>query len=222
MADFGVSKRVIGGNTSLHTSLTRDFMAPEVLGFVDEIGKYTNAVNMWSLGTLASWLMTQRVLVDVSKMFLFSKGRFDLPLSTLPSKSISVPGVDFVSKLLIYQPHLRLIASAAISHEWLHQAMGKDRLVDDSSAISRDSVEFKRDGSSQRHEKKPAFESEDGANHKGLPGDGEDSLDSTNGNVTGRVEVVGNEDHGEAASDRQRDQVYAGSRNPLIKSKNAG
>lgn len=118
-------------------------MAPEILGFTEDSCEYTNAVDMWSLGCLASWLLTQQVLVDVSKMYLFSRGRFPLPLDVLSSKAVSKPGLDFVANLLVYQPHLRMSALAAVRHEWLRSHSSSDGLIDDtSSAASRDSLDL--------------------------------------------------------------------------------
>ncbi|KEF61421.1 CAMK protein kinase [Exophiala aquamarina CBS 119918] len=159
LGDLGVSKKVLGGNTSLHTSLTGEFMAPEILGFTEEACEYTNAVDMWSLGCLASWLLIQRVLVDVSKMFLFSRGRFPLPLDLLSSKSVSDHGLDFVANLLVYRPDLRMSAPAAVRHEWLHSSSSNDGLIDDtSSAASRDSLDLAK-ATSTRNEQPIAKES---------------------------------------------------------------
>jgi len=125
-------------------------MAPEILGFTEDSFEYTNAVDMWSLGCLASWLLIQQVLVDVSKMFMFSRGRFPLPLDLLSSRSVSAHGLDFVANLLVYRSDMRMSAQAAVQHEWLRSSSPHDGLIDDtSSAASRDSLNLGKAKSAQ-------------------------------------------------------------------------
>jgi serine/threonine protein kinase len=54
LGDFGVAKAVADG---LRTRVgTMAYMAPELIDA--KIGKYTSAVDMWSLGCVVYWVLT--------------------------------------------------------------------------------------------------------------------------------------------------------------------
>ena len=140
LADFGVSKRC-KGNTALHTLLSgnTDFTAPELLGFTDTV-TVTDAVDMWSVGCLAAWLLTQDVLLQTQNMFAFSTGRFVLPVTKLTTKDVSESGVNFVTNLIKHKPEARLTAEAALHHAWLGEHAKACESDDNISVMSSDST----------------------------------------------------------------------------------
>ncbi|KAL8669334.1 MAG: hypothetical protein Q9168_006070 [Polycauliona sp. 1 TL-2023] len=69
IADFGISKRASDGLTELRTKIgTPAFAAPEVLGFCpldeDSSDAYTNAVDVWSLGVIAFFILTGELIFE--------------------------------------------------------------------------------------------------------------------------------------------------------------
>ena len=60
IGDFGITKRITNDQTTLKTEIgTLDYLAPEVLGYVDEeTSQYTNSVDIWSLGCACHRLLT--------------------------------------------------------------------------------------------------------------------------------------------------------------------
>ncbi|KAK5095923.1 Cyclin-dependent kinase catalytic subunit [Exophiala xenobiotica] len=141
VADFGISK-CHNDNTALHTLLTGDseFAAPEIMGFTDDT-TVTNAVDMWSLGCLVTWLTIRVCLVRPQDMFPFAVGRFTPPFEKLTASGVSQSGLDFVSRLLLQNPAQRLTAEAALEHIWL---AGCVELVefDDTLSISSRQPEY--------------------------------------------------------------------------------
>jgi len=141
VADFGISK-CHNDNTALHTLLTGDceFAAPEIMGFTDDT-TVTNAVDMWSLGCLVTWLTIRVCLVRPQDMFPFAAGRFSPPLEKLTASGVSQSGLEFVLKLLLQNPAQRLTAEAALEHIWL---AGCVELVefDDTLSISSRQPEY--------------------------------------------------------------------------------
>ena len=60
IGDFGITKRILNEQTFLKTEMgTLEYLAPEVLGHVEEENsRYTNAVDLWSLGCTCHRLLT--------------------------------------------------------------------------------------------------------------------------------------------------------------------
>jgi len=77
----------------------------------------TSAVDMWSIGCIATWLYIHDLLVRGARnMFLLSEGRLPLPLDKLESKELSGNGINFISTLLSRTPSDRLTATTALEH----------------------------------------------------------------------------------------------------------
>ena len=66
IGDFGVAKRIQDDGTALKTETgTRDYLAPEVSGHIDEENfVYSNAVDMWSLGCIMYKLVVRKSPFD--------------------------------------------------------------------------------------------------------------------------------------------------------------
>lgn len=88
------------------------------MGFTDDT-TVTNAVDMWSLARLVTWLTIRECLVSPHDMFLFAAGRFSPPFERLTASGVSQSGLEFVSRLLLHNPAQRLTAEAALKHAWL-------------------------------------------------------------------------------------------------------
>jgi len=97
IADFGISKRVTGDLTAMRTPIcTRDFAAPEVLGF-GESGSYTNAVDIWSLGVIAFLILTGKSLFkDPNRLNQYVIGVFAFPCDVLLANQVSKEGCEFI------------------------------------------------------------------------------------------------------------------------------
>ncbi|KAK5083318.1 Protein kinase protein rad53 [Exophiala xenobiotica] len=121
VCDFGISKRVRGATTALHTSFEGDFMAPEILGFVDDgtSGEYTSAVDMWSLGCLAYWLLKLKLPVPRRKMMAHCSRPWPDAAKSVETTDINEASTDFILSLLKPEPKQRPTASAAFAHDWL-------------------------------------------------------------------------------------------------------
>ena len=106
----------------MHTSIETEYTAPEISGFVgdgsEESSKYTNAVDMWSLGCLLHWLLTQRLPLSKWDMMPFCSGSKPFPAQHLSKQFVSPEGINFIQKLMTPQPHERMNAFEALEHGW--------------------------------------------------------------------------------------------------------
>ena len=119
MGDFGVSKRVKHGSTSLHTAIEGQYSAPEMLfGMEDENSSYTSAVDMWSLGCLIHWLLTGNLPLSRRELLPFYQERISLPKTLLTTHQFSAEAIEFICKLLERQPRDRLTAPEGLRHAW--------------------------------------------------------------------------------------------------------
>jgi len=141
VSDFGVSKRVRGATTALHTSFEGDFMAPEILGFVDDgtSGEYTSAVDMWSLGCIAYWLLKSELPVPRRKMMAYCSRPWPDAAKNIEMTDLDEASQDFILALLKPDPQQRTKASAACAHDWLQ---GESK----GAAVSAPSNQRKRGG----------------------------------------------------------------------------
>lgn len=124
VSDFGVSKRVRGATTVLHTSFEGDFMAPEILGFVDDetSGEYTSAVDLWSLGCLAYWLLNVSMPVPRRRMMAHCNRPWADVVKNFDAPGMDEVSKDFVLSLLRPEPKQRMSATQARGHTWLKSA----------------------------------------------------------------------------------------------------
>ncbi|KAL7559058.1 hypothetical protein ACA910_018413 [Epithemia clementina (nom. ined.)] len=125
--DFGLSKKFLGDKPGVMTDRvgTVYTMAPQVLQ-----GIYSSQADLWSLGVIAYMLLSaskpfmhkrRRKMID---MIMRGAYHFDAPVWDL----ISTEAKDFVSKLLVVDPKIRLNAKQALEHEWI---VNREKLSDE-------------------------------------------------------------------------------------------
>ena len=81
--DSCISKRVVSEQTDLRTEIgTRHYVAPEVLGFVDEdTCRYTDKVDLWALGSVLHRLLTtEPPFAKVYRLASYCWGKINLPI----------------------------------------------------------------------------------------------------------------------------------------------
>jgi ankyrin repeat protein len=126
IGDFGISKRIQGGESALRSVVgTHEFAAPEILGILDnapESSEYTNAVDIWSFGCVLYYLLTKCLPFPLSKMGLLWKYCTQptlFPEDGLKARNVSDAGILFIKDLMIPQPSKRKTASAALAAPWI-------------------------------------------------------------------------------------------------------
>ena len=120
IGDFGITERVPHDGTSLKTETgTLGYVAPEVLGYHDqESSKYTNAVDLWSLGCICHRLLTmQAPFENPATMIRYCSGVIKLPIEIL--RRDDDEAVAFVKRLLMVIPSERYTAERALQSTWL-------------------------------------------------------------------------------------------------------
>ncbi|KAK3176204.1 hypothetical protein OEA41_007527 [Lepraria neglecta] len=129
IGDFGITKRITRDGTYLITEIgTREYLAPEVLGYIDEeTSKYTNAVDIWSLGCVCHRLLTMRPPFSrQTALALYCTGSASLALGTAQNEAVSQEAVQFVKQLMAVQPSERLTAEIALQSVWLSKIENMD------------------------------------------------------------------------------------------------
>ena len=98
----------------MNTSIETEYTAPEITGHItmeDEASCYTSAVDLWSLGCLVHWLLTQQLPLSRRDLLLFCMDRMPCPIERMIEHQCSDDAIDFVVKLLKPQPQSRMTAS---------------------------------------------------------------------------------------------------------------
>ncbi|KAJ5768902.1 kinase-like protein [Penicillium odoratum] len=125
IADFGISKRVLDGETDLRSRVgTEGYIAPEVFGIIEvdeESSRYTSAVDVWSLGCLLHYILTkeppfpklttlQYYCCDEDSVF---------PEEKLFTQGVGISGRNFIKRLLGVDPGARpKVTSLDIMTQW--------------------------------------------------------------------------------------------------------
>ncbi|KAG0133632.1 kinase-like domain-containing protein, partial [Tuber indicum] len=126
LGDFGTSKRILTQDTTaLDTQVaTRVYGAPEVLGLDSnsETSRYTNSVDIWSLGCVVYELLVgARLFVSECQVSCYYFGKLPFPEDKL--KGLSPPtdevGISFLKRMLAIQPKNRPNAAGALRDAWL-------------------------------------------------------------------------------------------------------
>ncbi|KAJ5127738.1 hypothetical protein N7448_008517 [Penicillium atrosanguineum] len=129
IADFGISKRALEGQTELRTQIgTQGYMAPEILGLVDEAKEdstYTCAVDIWSLGCLLFYLLTKQTpFSEYESLRDYVKGYTTFPDTHLIENSTSPSVQNFINRLLAPSPEDRPEASVDLVVDWVIEQDG--------------------------------------------------------------------------------------------------
>lgn len=124
IADFGISKRRQKGVTTLHTLQrgTLGFAAPKVLGVKTggQGGSYTFAVDIWSLGAVTYYILTNKVAFDnATDIVMYAMGMGEFPIQALEENNASEKAKDFVKALLAAKPESRPLVALTITLPWL-------------------------------------------------------------------------------------------------------
>ncbi|VUC37622.1 unnamed protein product [Clonostachys rosea] len=128
IADFGISKRRQKGVTTLHTLQrgTLGFVAPEVIGVNAETtgGSYTFAVDIWSLGAMAHYILTHKLVFDnASDIVLYAMKLKEFPIAALDRSRASEKAKNFIIALLAAHPESRPLVATAFDHPWLAEQL---------------------------------------------------------------------------------------------------
>lgn len=119
IGDFGIAKHV-GGTTELRTFAgSPGYVAPEVWGYLDsDTSKYTNAVDIWSLGCLVYAMITKETpFPETLELLEYIHARISFPETKLKSKASTA--TRFITSLMKPRPQDRLTAGMALEHPWL-------------------------------------------------------------------------------------------------------
>ena len=115
--------------TFLRTQVgTPDYLAPEVLGYVEEeTSRYTNAVDLWSLGCICHRLLTlESPFPKMTALARYCLGMTELPIEVLYKSTVSEEAVTLVKDLMNIQPSERIDAEAALHSLWLKDVESLD------------------------------------------------------------------------------------------------
>ncbi len=115
--------------TFLRTQIgTPDYSAPEVLGYVEEeTSRYTNAIDLWSLGCICYRLLTlEPPFPKMTALARYCLGMTELPIETLYKTTVSEEAITFVKDLMSAQPSERPNAEAALHSLWLKDVESLD------------------------------------------------------------------------------------------------
>ena len=122
IGDFGITKRILNEQTFLRTEIgTPDYLAPEVLGYVEEeTSRYTNAVDLWSLGCICHRLLTlESPFPKMTALARYCLGMTELPIEALYKSTVTEEAITLVKDLMNAQPSERINAEAALHSLWL-------------------------------------------------------------------------------------------------------
>ncbi|EIW63647.1 Pkinase-domain-containing protein [Trametes versicolor FP-101664 SS1] len=121
VADFGLAK-VVDSMTMLRTMCgTPVYLAPEVVNQAPNEG-YDQVVDSWSVGVIVFSMLTMSTPFGEEDMSADVKTRVStrqVEWGILQEFNVSPEGVDFIQKLLEYDPSKRMTLSDARHHPWL-------------------------------------------------------------------------------------------------------
>ena len=89
-----------------------------------DTSEYTNAVDIWALGSIYHELLTQVTPFRGFKELMYCYCP-EFPRKVMLSKNISQKGIEFVGNMLAYDPERRIAAKEALDSEWLRPDCGE-------------------------------------------------------------------------------------------------
>lgn len=123
-SDFGISKRVLDGETELRTRAgTEGYVAPEIFGLLDdqrEDSSYTSAVDIWSLGCLLYYILTKSPPFPTYgslRDYCWAPSKF--PEEPLIARNVGASGRQFIKDFLALEPADRPKASVGLVSRWV-------------------------------------------------------------------------------------------------------
>jgi serine/threonine protein kinase len=126
IGDLGLAKYTgADAGTELHTCAgTKDYTAPEVLGFSvpdkNETDHYTSAVDIWSSGCLAHTILTNQPPFPGGKDWWgYLNGKIDFPTIALVEKNVSEPARKLLMRMLAPAAHNRPTAEECLEDAWI-------------------------------------------------------------------------------------------------------
>ncbi|KAF7511988.1 hypothetical protein GJ744_002701 [Endocarpon pusillum] len=121
LADFGISKRADESNgptTAIKGTVT--FMAPELLGYLDQRPKSIadfKAADMWALGEIIFQMLTgETTFQNPRELMTYCIGQREFPSHQLP---VTADGREFITCLMMVLPQDRMTTTQCIQHCWM-------------------------------------------------------------------------------------------------------
>ncbi|KAI9016720.1 kinase-like domain-containing protein [Hyaloraphidium curvatum] len=131
IADFGLSRLFSDGTGEGMRTMcgTPGWMAPEV---VTGSGEYGKEVDLWGVGVLAYFLLSAHMPFEsdnhLTETMNVALGRYDLPDGLFGH--VSDLAKDFIRRLLVVAPALRMTADGALAHPFLNFASAQRLIMD--------------------------------------------------------------------------------------------
>ncbi|TDH74435.1 hypothetical protein CCR75_003061 [Bremia lactucae] len=116
--DFGFAKILKEGSKSTSFLGTGGYLAPEIL----LRQAYDTSVDMWSFGVLVYLLLCGRLPFAATTQLQPAQSIQKLYKLTFPSRywlGVSPVAIDFLRRVLVVNPSMRLTATEALKHPWL-------------------------------------------------------------------------------------------------------
>ncbi|KAH8696945.1 kinase-like domain-containing protein, partial [Phaeosphaeriaceae sp. PMI808] len=124
LADFGISKRADESNGPTTTVKgTATFMAPELLGFLDQFRPKSiadfKATDMWALGEIIFQMLTgEATFQNPMELMTYCLGQRRFPLNRLPT-SVGDDCHELVTSIMTAFPHDRMTTAQSLQHRWM-------------------------------------------------------------------------------------------------------
>ena len=122
MIDFGTSQKFDPKKKMTQTYGTAYYIAPEVLK-----SEYDEKCDVWSVGVILYILLAGKPPFDGNEdkeiIDNVKRGRYDIGGSEW--EDISKEGIEFIKKMLCYDPKNRIGAADAINHIWIKKKVNE-------------------------------------------------------------------------------------------------
>lgn len=170
LCDFGCAKRIVKGQPNLSYICSRYYRAPELIfGATD----YTGQIDVWSIGCVIAELVLGRPvfpgetasdqLVEIIKILgtptnqqiyqmnhNYKEHKFP-SIKPYPwtkvfkNRRVTPDYLDLISKLLVYEPLLRLTPMQALCHPFFNELREKDIKLPNGDSLPKDLFEFSKE-----------------------------------------------------------------------------